>query len=104
MTEDLGRWAEPAMLVLASLAGGDRHGYAITQDIATQFDVTLGPGTLYAVIARLEEQGLIEGLPVDGRRRPYRLTPGGADALAAQAARMRDVARIALSRLRLGIA
>ena len=104
MTEDLGRWAEPAMLVLASLAGGDRHGYAITQDIATQFGVTLGPGTLYAVIARLEEQGLIEGLPVDGRRRPYRLTTAGADALAAQAARMHDVARISLSRLRLGTA
>jgi len=104
MTEDLGRWAEPAMLVLASLAGGDRHGYAITQDIAEQFGVTLGPGTLYAVIARLEEQSLIEGLPVDGRRRPYRLTAAGADALTAQATRMRDVARISLSRLRLASA
>jgi DNA-binding PadR family transcriptional regulator len=104
MTEDLGRWAEPALLVLASLAGGDQHGYAITQDVATQFGVTLGPGTLYAVIARLEEQGLIEGLPVEGRRRPYRLTAAGTEALTAQATRMRNVARISLSRLRLGTA
>jgi DNA-binding PadR family transcriptional regulator len=104
VTEELGRWAEPAMLVLASLAEGPKHGYAITQDVAGQFGVTLGPGTLYAVIARLEEQGLIEGLPADGRRRPYRITPVGATALTAQATRMRDLAQVTLARLRPGLA
>ncbi len=104
MSDDLGRWAEPALLVLASLADGDKHGYAITQDIADQIGVTLGPGTLYGVIARLEERGFIEGLPVDGRRRPYRITEAGAHELAAQASRMRDLATLSLSRLRLGIA
>ena len=36
MPDELGRWAEPGLLVLASLAEGDKHGYAITQDIAAQ--------------------------------------------------------------------
>lgn len=104
MTDELGRWAEPALLVLASLAGGDKHGYAITQDVAAHLGVDLGPGTLYGVITRLEQRGLIEGLPVDGRRRPYRITAAGADALAAQATRMRELAGLTLSRLRLGTA
>jgi DNA-binding PadR family transcriptional regulator len=104
VTDELGRWAEPALLVLASLADGDKHGYAITQDIAAQVGITLGPGTLYGVIARLEERGFIEGLPAEGRRRPYRITTTGADALTAQATRMRDLASLTLSRLRLGTA
>jgi len=97
--DELGRWAEPALLVLASLADGDKHGYAITQDITDNVGVTLGPGTLYGVITRLEERGLIESLPADGRRRPYRITADGARALAAQAARMRDLATLSLGRL-----
>jgi DNA-binding PadR family transcriptional regulator len=104
VSDELGRWAEPALLVLASLADGDKHGYAIIQDVAEQVGVVLGPGTLYAVVARLEQQGLIEQLPADGRRRPYRLTPSGADVLTAQATRMRDVANMTLTRLRLGTA
>jgi hypothetical protein len=51
MVEDLGRWAEPGLLVLASLAAGAKHGYAITADITEQVGVTLGPGTLYAACA-----------------------------------------------------
>ena len=102
MVDDLGRWAEPGLLVLASLAGGDKHGYAITQDVAEQTGISLGPGTLYAVIARLEDGGLIEVLPAEGRRRPYRLTSAGAAALNAQAVRMRDLAALSLARLRPG--
>lgn len=102
MVDDLGRWAEPGLLVLASLAGGDKHGYAITRDVSEQTGVSLGPGTLYAVIARLEDGGLIEALPADGRRRPYRLTTAGAAALNAQAVRMRDLAALSLTRLRTG--
>jgi len=102
--DELGRWAEPAILVLTSLADGDKHGYAITQDVAAHTGVVLGAGTLYGVIARLEGQGLIEGLPAQGRRRPYRITAAGANALAAQATRMRDLAKLTLSRLRVGTA
>ena len=100
MVDELGRWAEPGLLVLASLADGDKHGYAITNDIAKQVGVTLGPGTLYAALNRLEERGLIEGLPTEGRRRPYRLTAAGAAELSAQATRMQKLAALSLGRLR----
>jgi DNA-binding PadR family transcriptional regulator len=99
MADELGRWAEPGLLVLASLADGAKHGYAITTDVAEQAGVTLGPGTLYAALSRLEERGLIEGLPADGRRRPYRLTAAGAAELSAQAVRMRRLATLSLTRL-----
>jgi DNA-binding PadR family transcriptional regulator len=99
VADDLGRWADPSMLVLASLADKPKHGYAITQDVAVQVGVRLGPGTLYGAIGRLEERGLIEALPAQQRRRPYRITAAGAQELAQAAARMRDVAEFGLSRL-----
>ena len=77
----LGRYAEPAVLVLVSLAGGSKHGYAIAADVEAVSGVRLGPGTLYGAIARLEDRGLIEPLPTEDRRRPYRITPPGATAL-----------------------
>src|SRR5690242_2642150 len=101
MADDLGRWTEPTLLVLTSLADGAKHGYAITADIAEQVGVTLGPGTLYAALARLEQRGLIEGLPAEGRRRPYQLTAAGVAELSAQATRMQRLAALSLGRLRL---
>jgi DNA-binding PadR family transcriptional regulator len=77
----LGRFAEPAVLVLVSLAEGPKHGYAIAMDVQAVSGVRLGPGTLYGAIARLEERGLIEAVPSDDRRRPFQLTPPGAEAL-----------------------
>jgi DNA-binding PadR family transcriptional regulator len=77
----LGRFAEPAVLVMVSLADHPRHGYAIAADVERLSGVRLGPGTLYGAIARLEERALIEPVPSEDRRRPYRLTPSGADAL-----------------------
>ena len=99
MVGDLDRWAEPGLLILASLADGAKHGYAITADITDEVGVLLGPGTLYAALARLEKAGLIEGLPADGRRRPYRLTAAGAAELSAQATRMQRLAALSLGRL-----
>ena|SRR5450432_2316655 len=99
MTDDLGRWADPSMLVLTSLADGPKHGYAITQDVAAEVGVQLGPGTLYGAIGRLEDRGLIEALPAEQRRRPYRITAAGAQELANAAERMRDVAKLGLTRL-----
>jgi DNA-binding PadR family transcriptional regulator len=99
MTNRLDRWADPPLLVLASLADEPKHGYAITQDVAETMGVRLSAGTLYAVISRLEAQGLIEPLdPVD-RRRPYRITMAGAEALARQSDRMSQVASLAQTRL-----
>ena len=100
MTTRLDRWADPPLLVLASLADEPKHGYAITQDVAETMGVTLGAGTLYAVISRLEAQGLIEPLDAVDRRRPYRITAAGAEALAQQSSRMSKVASLAQARLR----
>ena len=77
----LGRFAEPAVLVLVSLAEHPKHGYSIAADVETLSGMRMGPGTLYGAIARLEDRGLIEPMPSEDRRRPYRLTPSGADAL-----------------------
>lgn len=97
--DDQGQWSDPPLLVLASLAGGPKHGYAITQDVAEQTGVRLGPGTLYGAIGRLEERGLIEALPPEQRRRPYRLTAVGEQVLADTATRLRQVADLGLRRL-----
>lgn len=100
--DELGRWSEPGLLVLASLAGGERHGYAMVSDIEQLAGVHLGPGTLYGALARLEEQGLIEALASVGRRRPYRLTAAGARVLRAQLTTVARVADTGLARLRAG--
>ena len=80
----LGRFAEPALMVLVSLTDGPKHGYAIMADVETFGREPLGPGTLYAVLARLERAGLIEPLETDDRRRPYQLTPRGERAVASR--------------------
>ncbi len=95
------RSTDPGLLVLASLAEGPKHGYAITRDVKEMADVNLGPGTLYGALSRLEERGLIEALPSEDRRRPYRITADGAGALAGELARMQRVAGEGLDRLRL---
>ena len=102
MTDELaglGRFAGPATLILSSLADGAKHGYAITQDIEDFAGVKLQPGTLYGALSRLADDGLIEALPGEGRRRPYGITPRGAQALAVQLTAQRRVASIGLRRL-----
>ena len=65
-----GRYAGPATLILSSLAGGAKHGYALTKDIDGFAGVRLAPGTLYEALSRLEAQGMIEALPSDGPAAP----------------------------------
>src|ERR1700760_3182979 len=101
MGGDLRRGAGPGFVGLGRLGRRGKHGYAITTDITEQVGVTLGPGTLYAALARLEERGLIEAMPAEGRRRPYRLTAARATALSAHAARTPRLAALSLGRLRL---
>jgi DNA-binding PadR family transcriptional regulator len=76
----------PVLHILVSLADGERHGYAIMQEVAarTSGAVRLGPGTLYGSIKRMVHDGLIEELDDrpdpeadDVRRRYYRITPRG---------------------------
>jgi DNA-binding PadR family transcriptional regulator len=95
----LGRSAGSATLILSSLADGAKHGYALTKDIEAFAGVRLAPGTLYEALSRLEGQGLIEAVESRDRRRPYRLTAAGAEALRAQLQAQRSVAEVGLRRL-----
>jgi DNA-binding PadR family transcriptional regulator len=81
--------------VLVSLADGERHGYAILQEISERTGGRPSPSTLYAVIKRLLESGLIEELSErpdpahdDERRRYYRLTSLGRRVARAEAERL----------------
>jgi DNA-binding PadR family transcriptional regulator len=96
---DFGGFSEPGLLVLVSLAAGAKHGYAIQQDIEALTNERLGPGTLYGAIKRLEEQGLIEALPPEDRRRPYQLTTAGRQRLRTALERARSVTSVGLRRL-----
>ncbi|MGH7643851.1 MAG: PadR family transcriptional regulator [Candidatus Dormibacteria bacterium] len=70
--------------MLSTLVEGPRHGYSIVQEVRKQAGISLGPGTLYGALSRLEAYGLVAGLPAEGRRRPYRLTEKGKQTLDAQ--------------------
>jgi len=94
---------EPGILILTSLASGDKHGYALAKDIQDFAGVTLGPGTLYGAITRLEERTLIEAMPGDDRRRPYRITATGRAELAKAVRSMRILADEGAARLGLAL-
>lgn len=79
------------MLILSSLAGGEKHGYALMKDVEEFAGVTIGPGTVFGCLARLEERGLVEALEPQQRRHPYRLTAAGATALTQQ---LRELERV----------
>jgi DNA-binding PadR family transcriptional regulator len=68
---------DPTLLVLASLADGEKHGYAIMLDIEGFAGQRIGPGTLYGAITRMEESGWIQAVELGERRRPYRMTAAG---------------------------
>jgi DNA-binding MarR family transcriptional regulator len=95
----LGHYSDPPMLVLASLADGPKHGHAMIEDIVRLCGTRLGPGTLYGAIARLEQQGWIEPLPPEERRRPYRITAAGVRVLRAKLITLRQFAKAGLERL-----
>jgi DNA-binding PadR family transcriptional regulator len=96
---DLGYFSDPPLLVLASLASGPKHGHAMIEDIVGLCGTRLGPGTLYGAITRLELEGLIEPLPAEERRYPYRITSKGAQLLRAKLSTLRRFARMGLRRL-----
>ena len=82
----------PVLAILLSLAGEEKHGYAIMKDAATPEGggVRMGPGTLYGSLDRMMRDGLVEesGLSDDERRRYYRLTLQGRAVLAAELQRL----------------
>jgi DNA-binding PadR family transcriptional regulator len=96
---DLGHFSDPPLLVLASLADGSKHGHAMIEDIVEMSGTRLGPGTLYGAITRLEREALIEPLPPDERRYPYRITAKGMKVLRARLATLQRFVRAGLRRL-----
>lgn len=97
--DDFGRFSEPAVLILISLADGPKHGYAMIEDIEGVAGVKLGPGTLYGAIGRLESNGLIEPMAPENRRNPYRLTGVGQEALRLRLSNLAAIARVGERRL-----
>ncbi|HEY7923803.1 MAG TPA: PadR family transcriptional regulator [Vicinamibacteria bacterium] len=90
--------------ILLALSDGDRHGYAILQEVArrTGGELRLSAGTLYRSIQRMLEQGLLEERrerPApeqdDERRRYYRITAFGSAVARAEAARLNALVRMA---------
>src|SRR5688500_8073980 len=93
----------PAVVhVLLALAGSERHGYAIQKEVQRQTDgrVRMGPGTLYGTLQRLMDSSWVEEVErpardVDERRRYYRLTRDGRQALKTEMARLDALVKLA---------
>ena len=98
-TLDLGRFTEPALLILVSLAEGPKHGYAMMEDIKALSGAAIGPGTLYGALGRLERLGYIEALLTRDRRVPYRLSDSGRRLLETQLAGLRRLTSTGIRRL-----
>src|SRR5579875_137955 len=93
------RLAEKSVLILASLAGGPKHGYALIQDVRAFAGMRLGPGTLYGCLQKLEELGQVEALPAEERRHPYRITQAGLEVLREHLSVSARIARVGLRRI-----
>jgi len=91
--------SDRSILVLTSLAGSSKHGYALIKDIEEFAGVRMGPGTLYGCLAKLEDAGLIEPLPAQDRRHPYRITGSGIAALSERLNESARIAKVGLGRL-----
>jgi DNA-binding PadR family transcriptional regulator len=91
---------DPQLLILSSLAEGEKHGYAMMEDIERFGGIRLGAGTLYGALTRLEEQGWIRRIDSEDRRKPYRITPEGLQHLREQMASLDRIVKTALRRLK----
>ncbi len=97
--------------VLLALVDGERHGYAIMQEVSASTDgrMRMGPGTLYGTIKRLLTARLIEESDErpdpeldDERRRYYRLSALGQRVLRAEAQRYEEMVAVARGKRLLG--
>ena len=110
-TEDFLPLTPAVFHVLLSLADGERHGYAIMQEVvaSTGGRIKMGPGTLYGTIKRLLQSGLIEECESrtdpkldDERRRYYRLTGLGQSVVKAEAVRYKEMTDLARGKKLIG--
>lgn len=97
---------EPVLLILASLAAGPRHGYALMKDIEALSNgrVRMSTGTLYGALRRLLEDQWIERFAqqdTSREKQAYRLTLDGRRQLEAEVDRMKQLTRAAAARLRM---
>ena len=94
MGREKGPLTEPMYYVLMSFLRQDMCGTEITEfvDRKTRGRVNLGPGTLYTLLARFLDEGLIKETQVDGRKRTYRITPRGRAAFQEELDRLRACA------------
>ena len=106
--EELLPLTPPVFHILLALAGEERHGYGIMQDVAQQTEsaLQLGPGTLYGCLKRMLAAGLVEQSEErpdpeldDERRRYYRMTPLGRRVVRAEAKRLAGAVSVAMSKL-----
>ena len=89
--------------ILLALSDGEKHGYAIIQDVEERTDgeLRMSAGTLYRSIARMVEQGLIAEVTRraskqdDPRRRYYRVLPFGTAVARAEMRRLTQLVRLA---------
>ncbi|MDP1792894.1 MAG: PadR family transcriptional regulator [Acidimicrobiales bacterium] len=81
--------------VVLALLGGEKHGYALMQDVEELSDgsVKMGPGTLYGTLNRLVDDGLIEETRQEDRRRYYQLTAQGERVASAELARLQTLVK-----------
>jgi DNA-binding PadR family transcriptional regulator len=91
--------SDRSILILTSLAGSPKHGYALIKDIEDFAGVQLGAGTLYGALAKLEEDGLVEALPAEDRRRPYQITAAGREQLRDRLSEAARIAEVGLRRI-----
>lgn len=98
-TEGLRGSSDRSVLVLTSLATGPKHGYALIKDIESFAGIKMGPGTLYGALAKLEKSGLVEALPADDRRHPYRVTAAGLELLRLRLSESVRLAELGLVRI-----
>jgi DNA-binding PadR family transcriptional regulator len=92
---------DPALLIMVSLASEQKHGYAIMKDIESFSGFSMSPGTLYGAIARLDARAWIEEIQTRNyRRRPFRLTRAGTDALRKHLDFLEQISTLGLRRVR----
>ena len=93
--DDLGRFADPSLLILTSLADGPKHGYAIMTDVAAFSGIRMEPGTLYGALSRLERRGWVRPLATAERRRPYQIAAASQEVLTEQVKTMQQIVQVA---------
>jgi DNA-binding PadR family transcriptional regulator len=91
--------SDRSILILISLADWPKHGYALIKDIEGFAGVKLGAGTLYGALAKLEQAGLVDALPAQDRRRPYRITADGREHLRERLSESARIAEVGLRRI-----